>query len=501
MSDEILFLSATELARKIRDREISAEAVVDAHLKHIEQHNPTINAIVTSNESRARQRAKEADEALEHGEIWGPLHGVPITLKDALETEGLRTTGSFKPLADYIPREDAAVTARLRAAGAIILGKTNMPTLASDVQTNSPLFGRTNNPWDLRRTPGGSTGGGAAAVAAGFTPLEIGSDIAGSIRLPSHFCGVFGLKPSEHRVPNTGHIPEPPGAPKGVRHMAVVGPLARSVEDLRLALSIIAGPDNRDSEVPPVPLESPSALSLNEYRFAWSDDFGGIPVTVETKEALARLAKLLRGRGCHVEKCGPPDFDFREAWYTFGELYGSEVGAGMPVVPRFFTWLQFIRWRKHSPIIQGAVRGMELSMPGYVKALTKRDGFITKLEEFLESWDGWLCPAAAVPAFPHCKTGKRFMVDGERVAYHMAAMGYTSIFSLTGSPVVVLPFSLSGDGLPIGVQVVGRRWRDMELLNVAEALTGVTGPFQSPKVFQPACCWTRLARPGGFPAL
>jgi len=245
----------------------------------------------------------------------------------------------------------------------------------------------------------------------------------------------------------------------------------------------MAGPDNRESEVPPVPLESPSALSLNEYRFAWTDDFGGIPVTAETKEALAKLAQALTDRGCHVEKCQPPDFNFREAWYTFGEMYGGEVGATMPAVPRFLTSLQFIRWRKQSPIIQGAIRGMELSMPAYVKALTKRDRFITEMESFLEPWDGWLCPVTATPAFPHCKTGKPIMVGDKRVAYHMAAMGYTSIFSLTGSPVVVLPFSSSGEGLPMGVQVVGRRWRDMELLNVAEALTEVTGPFRRPPGF------------------
>lgn len=483
MSNEILFLSASEIAKKIREREISAEAVVETHLKHIAQHNPALNAIVTSNEPNARRRAKEADEALEQGEVWGPLHGVPITIKDSLETEGLRTTSSFKPLADHIPRQDATVVARMRAAGAVILGKTNMPMLAGDVQTNSPLFGVTNNPWDLSRTPGGSTGGGAAAVAAGLSPLEIGSDIAGSIRIPSHFCGVFGLKPSEHRVPLTGHIPEPPGAPKGVRHIAVVGPLARSVEDLRLALSIIAGPDNREWEVPPVPLQSPPALSLKEYRFAWTDEFAGVPVTAETKNALAELANKLTDRGCYVEKCGPPNFDFHGAWFTYGEMYGGEVGSTMPAVPRFLTALQFIRWRKHSPIIQGAVRGMDLSMTAYVKALTRRDGFIAALESFLEPWDGWLCPAAAVPAFPHCKTGKPILVDEERVSYYMAAMGFTSIFSLTGNPVVVLPLTLSGEGLPIGVQVVGRRWRDMELLNAAEALTGVTGSFRRPMGF------------------
>jgi amidase len=483
MPHEILFQSVSELAQRIRARKISSEDTVDAHFKHIAQHNPALNAIVTLNESRARQKAREADEALRRGEIWGQLHGVPITIKDSLETEGLRTTSSFKPLAEYIPRQDAAVVARLRAEGAIILGKTNIPMLAGDVQTNSPLFGVANNPWDLSRTPGGSTGGGAAAVAAGLSPLEVGSDIAGSIRIPSHFCGIFGLKPSEHRVPITGHIPEPPGAPKGVRHMAVVGPLARSVNDLRLAFSIMAGPDNCEWEVPPVPLQPPPALSLKEYRFAWTDDFGGFPVTSETKDALASLAQGLKERGCHVEKCGPPDFDFHSAWYTYGEIYGSEVGAGMNAVLRFLMSLQFLRQRKHALIIQGLVRGLELNMTAYVKALTKRDGFIAALESFLEPWDGWLCPVTATPAFPHCKTGKPIDVDGKRTSYFMAAMGYTTIFSLTGNPVVVLPLTVSGEGLPIGVQIVGRRWRDMELLNAAEALTEVTGPFRRPPDF------------------
>jgi amidase len=483
MPNEIIFRSVSELAQKIRERKISSEDAVDAHLKHIAKHNPALNAIVTLNESRARQKAKEADDALKHGETWGQLHGVPITIKDSLETEGLRTTSSYKPLADYIPRQDAAVVARLRAEGAIILGKTNMPMLAGDIQTNSPLFGVANNPWDLFRTPGGSTGGGAAAVAAGLSPLEIGSDIGGSIRIPSHFCGVFGLKPSEHRIPLTGHIPEPPGAPKGVRHMAVIGPLARSVNDLRLAFSIIAGPDNCEWEVPPVPLPSPPMLSLKEYRFAWTDDFGGLQVTGETKAALANLANVLKERGCHVEKCGPPDFDFQNAWYTYGEVYGGEVGSTMPSIPRFLSSMQFIRWRKHSPIIQGALRGLELNMTAYIKALTKRDGFIAALESFLEPWDGWLCPVTATPAFPHCKTGKPINVDGKGTPYFMAAMGYTSIFNLTGHPVVVLPLAMSGENLPIGIQVVGRRWREMELLNAAEALTEVTGPFRRPAGF------------------
>ncbi|NEO92949.1 MAG: amidase, partial [Moorea sp. SIO3G5] len=208
---KLVFLSASELAKAIRDRTVSSVEVLDAHLEHIALHNSKLNAIITLDAENAYQRATEADDALGRGEIWGRLHGVPVTIKDSLETKGLRTTSSYEPLANYVPTQDATVVARLRAAGAILLGKTNTPKLTTDFQTNSPLFGRTNNPWNLDYTSGGSTGGGAAAVAAGLSPLELGSDLGGSIRVPGHFCGVFGLKPTEHRVSTFGHIPELPG--------------------------------------------------------------------------------------------------------------------------------------------------------------------------------------------------------------------------------------------------------------------------------------------------
>jgi amidase len=211
--NNLVFATVHELATGIRQRRVSAMEVLDAYLAQIARHNPAFNAIVTLDAERARRRAQDADAALAQGNVWGPLHGVPITIKDSIETAGLRTTSGFPPLADYVPSADAPVVARLRAAGAIILGKTNLPTLAGDAQTDNPLFGRSNNPWDVTRTPGGSTGGGAAAVAAGLSPLEIGSDYGGSVRGPAHFCGVYALKPTDRRLPDTGHIPELPGAP------------------------------------------------------------------------------------------------------------------------------------------------------------------------------------------------------------------------------------------------------------------------------------------------
>jgi amidase len=283
-SNELVFLSASELAEKIKSHQITSLEVVNAYFDHIKKHNRTLNAIVTLDQDAAMQRAKEADAALARGELWGPLHGVPITIKDNVATLGLKTTNSYPLTENYVPDFDATVVARLRKAGAIILGKTNLPLLAMDTQTNSPIFGITNNPWDISRTPGGSTGGGAAAVAAGLTSLEIGNDLGGSIRIPSHFCGIYGLKPTEYLVPVTGITP---GMPKGeyrsIRHQVSVGPLARSIDDLKLCLTIIAGPDGTDVDVPYIPLIEPKKKDLKDLHIAWTDDFGGVPVKKKQK--------------------------------------------------------------------------------------------------------------------------------------------------------------------------------------------------------------------------
>jgi amidase len=377
-------------------------------LIQIVRHNPALNAIVTLDEERARARAKEADAALAQGEIWGPLHGVPVTIKDSIETAGLRTTSGFPPLADYTPSVDAPVVARLRTAGAIILGKTNLPTLALDGQTDNPLFGRSNNPWDVTRTPGGSTGGGGAAVAAGLSPLEIGSDIGGSVRSPAHYCGVYSIKPTDHRVPITGHIPELPGAPRGVRHMPQMGPLARSVEDVMLTLRLIAGPDGRQWEVPPVPLEPAPSRAVKELRLAWTDDFGGVLVSGDTKAALARLAGELQRLGTTIEHCPLTAFDFTTAWETWGELIQAEVGSTMSAEEEAEFAAHFgVAPDSDVPLTRGFARAVNATMRQYTATLMKRDGLIAVLEQFFAAWDALLCPVTVGPAFPHCPTGTR----------------------------------------------------------------------------------------------
>lgn len=485
-TDDLTLAPAHQLASMIVDGAVSSVGVLEAHLEKIAALNDDLNAVATLNEEEARQLAEEADAALARDGVWGPLHGVPVTVKDAFETKGLRTTSSYPPLSDHVPQRDAVVVARLGQAGAIILGKTNMSTLATDYQSDSPIFGRVNNPWDPERTAGGSSGGSGAAIAAGLSPLDVGSDIGGSVRVPAHFCGIYSLKPTEYRVPSAGHIPDwsVPGQSDGtigVQHMGTYGPLARSIEDLRLCLSIIEGPDERQAVLPPVPEASDPPRRLQEYRWAWTDRFPGAPVDGETQQAVRDLATELEERGCHVERRDPPAFDFEAAWRTWGEIIGAELGSTMPFTLHLLFSLLFLTSGR-PPMDRGIVRGLWARRKTYHAALSRRHTLINEMEQFLAEWDAWLCPVSATPAFTHRKTGAAIEVDGEEVPYMLAAGGYTSVFNLTGNPVVALPASQSARGLPIGVQVVGSRWQDRHLLDVAEALAEVTDGYRKPAV-------------------
>lgn len=490
MSD-LVFLPAYVLAKGIRDRQFSCVDVLQAHLKQINQHNAKLNAIVTLNEKDAIQKAKEADEALASGESWGELHGVPVTIKDYIETANLRTTANYKPLANYIPQEDATVVRRLREAGAIILGKTNLPKLSQGFQTDGEFLGRANNPWNLAYTPGGSSGGGAAAVAAGLSPLDIGGDIGGSIRLPAHFCGVYGLKPTEHRVSNAGCLGRKPGVPSRVRHLRVLGPLARSIQDLQLCLSLIEGEDNRDWTVRPFQ-EQFSLRSLKEYKFAWTTDFDNVPVSRETQITLETVAHRLEHLGCQVECTSPSGFDFHAALTTYGVICGTELGALEPSIKRLlYTCLAPFSDRfSGGAVAQGLLRGAAGSLQVYLEALTKRDDAICQMEAFLSQWDAWLCPVACGSAFPHLPLSGIFdsafqilSVDQQTVPYLVWGLTHSPIFNLTGHPVVTLPVGKTQAGLPIGIQVIGRRGRDQELLAIAQSLTEVTGEYQKPPDF------------------
>lgn len=455
--EHLTSLTATHLTAAIRERRASSTEVLDAHLAQIARENPALNAVVTLDEVGARQRAREADEALSRGEMWGPLHGLPMTLKDGHSTAGMRTTAGHLPLSEYVPTEDGTVAARLKAAGAVIMGKTNVPDLLLDIQSANAVFGRTNNPWNRERTPGGSSGGAAAALVAGMTPLEIGSDLAGSIRIPAHFCGLFGLKTTEHRVSMWGHIPDIPNSPRTHRLMWSIGPLARSVEDLALAYRIIAGPDGRDPDVPPVPVGEVPRLELKDLRIAWAPTFPGVPVMGAISDALSNLAAELDRLGARVEERLPP-IDFKDLAQMRALLSRAVRVTFAPT--------------EEEPAISTAE---------YFTALHRRDFFINAWEEFFGEWDALLCPVAMTTAFPHCPTDTPLTVDGEQVNY-WRIVGHCGPFNFTGHPVVVIPIGRDPDGLPIGVQIVGRRWGEERLLAIAEKLVEVAGPFRWPDI-------------------
>jgi amidase len=454
---DIPFSSTTQLASIIRAGAVSAAEVLQAHLAQIEKHNPALNAVVTIDAERAHERAREADEALARGQVWGPLHGVPFTLKDAHSTAGMRTTVGFPPLADHVPAEDGTVARRLKEAGGILLGKTNVPQMLADFQTNNPIFGRTNNPWNLARTAGGSSGGAAAALASGMTPFDIGTDLSASIRLPSAYCGLFGLKPTERRVSLMGVVPDPRDTPRSIRIMASVGPMARTVDDLGVLYRIIAGPDGLDTEVPPVPLDDAAELAARNIRVAFAPTFPGFPVATDIRDAVARLATALAPLCAAVDEATLPALEFKQELSSAGELIGMALGAFQPKGNRQPT-----------------------TLPEYLEALHRRDRSIRAWEQFFEAWDALLCPASMVTAFPHCEPGSPLCVNGHDADYWMVS-GHGTLFNYSGHPAVVLPYSFDRDGLPIGIQLIGKRWDESRLLRIAKALTAVTGEFQRPR--------------------
>ncbi|WP_027060855.1 amidase [Mesorhizobium loti] len=453
---DIAFSSTTDIAAAIRDRKLSAVEALDAALEQIDRHNKAVNAVVNLDREGAHERAKKADMALARGDILGPLRGVPFTLKDTHETADMKTTVGFPPFAGYLASHDSPVVAKLKAAGGVLMARTNVATMLSDWQSNNPLFGRTRNPWNLERTPGGSSGGAAAAVATGMTPFDVGTDMQDSIRLPAAFCGVYGLKPTENRVSLAGAFPNPGGAARSVRLMSCLGPLARSVDDLALIYQIIAGPDGHDTDLAPVPVEAMPKLDLKTLRIAFAPSFPGFPVAGEISAAVENLAAQLQGAGAVVEEAKLPKLDLHDDLAQGGALIGMMMEAAPPKPPEQPT-----------------------SVSRWFEALARRDRSILTWDSFFDRHDALLCPVAMTAAFPHCEPGTPIKVDGKEQNYWMLP-AYGAVFNYSGHPALSMPCRQDRDGLPIGLQLVGKRWSESRLLGIAAAIEPVTGGFRRP---------------------
>jgi amidase len=435
---------------------MSSAEVVRACLDRIAAVDPRLNAVVQIVGDAALEHAARADAALARGESWGPLHGVPMTIKDSFETAGVITTAGTTGLASHLPDRDATVVARIKAAGAILLGKTNVPELTLRFTTDNFVYGRTNNPYDLTRIPAGSSGGAAAIVAAGGSPFDIGSDTGGSIRIPAHFCGIAGIKPSAGRVPRTGHIPFLElGAAEALTQ---VGPLARRVDDLTLLLPIIAGPDGVDPTVVPVGLGDPAFVRLGELRVAFYTTNGlEPPPTPETTDAIHSLARFLQALGAAVTEARPPGVDTAPGLWR--ELTVADGGAAVRKL------LAELGTQRMHPFLDWTQQGKDRPTSEYGELLVRWYRLRSDGARFLDNFDVIIAPVNASPATRHDEP---------------TPFRYAYPYNLTGWPVVVVRCAASGEGLPIGVQVVAHPWREDVALAVAGEIEKEFGGWRAP---------------------
>ena len=466
---DLTFLSAAEMASQIREKRISPVELADSHLKKIETLNPKLNAFAHVDADRVRRDALAAEAAVNHGESLGPLPGVPISIKSSIDVAGFRCEAGTRLRAGFVPKTDAPLVQRLRKAGAIILGVTNAPELLMAWETDSLLYGRTNSPWDLQRTPGGSSGGEAAAIAAGMSAGGVGSDGGGSIRVPAHFSGICGLKPTPGRIPATGHFP-PSGGPFAL--LGVVGPMARTASDLKLLFEVMQGPDDGDSCAAPVPVRWPAEDELKRLKIGYFEDDGRTPVAPEIRDGVRKAADALNRAGFEVEPFRPAGLEeARVLWKRFFVKLGGKLIAPMfngREQDRSPILQQFLEWSAAEP---------ELTAGSLLDTWIQRDLLRGKFLAQMQKFPVLLCPPAAILAFRHGE--RHWTIDGKDLTY-LDAWSYTEWFNLLGNPAAVVPVSRSADGLPVGVQIVGRPWEEEQVLGIAAVVEQACGAWRVP---------------------
>jgi len=471
--NDLTFLPAVQMAEQIRHRKISPVELVEAHLRKIKKLNPVLNAFVQVDAEGAFRQAREAEVAVRRGAKLGALHGVPVSIKSSIEVAGFRCEAGTKLRQGTVASQDAPLVSRLRDAGAIILGTTNTPELLMAWETDNLLYGRTNNPWDLTRTPGGSSGGEAAAIASGMSAGGVGSDGGGSIRVPAHFSGICGLKPTPGRIPATGHFPNSVGP---FALIGVVGPMARTVQDLKMLFEVMQGSDVGDPSAAPVPVRWPDRDELKKVPIGYFEDDGRTPVTADTRAAVRTAAEALTRAGFQVEPFRPDGLELaRQLWWKFFGIAGGMLLGPMtrgheaelsPILKEFSSWVE----------AEPSHTGESL-----LDAWIQRDAIRMQVFAQMRDYPVLLCPVAAIPAFKHGE--RRWQIDGKTVEY-LDAWSYTEWFNLLGTPAAVVPVGQSPEGLPIGVQISARPWEEELVLSVAAELETQCGVWRAPVLEQ-----------------
>lgn len=456
--NQLICGSATGLAKAIRTKKVSSREVVDAYLKRIEEVNPKLNAVIQLTAETAYEQAFKADEASACGNIPGPLHGVPITLKDSFDSAGIISTGGTMGRKAFVPSRDATVMARLRKAGAIPLGKTNTPELTLSYDTNNLIYGQTNNPYDVDYSPGGSSGGAAAIVAACGSAFDVGSDYGGSLRYPSHCCGVTTIKPTSGRVPRTGHILPFGGVLDSFQQ---VGPIARYVEDLNLVLPLISGPDWIDPSIVPMPFGDPDKVDLKKLRIAFHIDNGIISPSDETQKAVMKAAKLLESEGAFLQETRPDGIE--QSYDIMMGLLSADGGESVRRLLRDAgTQENTLPWLEYAKPIDTVL---------FDALIVKWYNFRRTMLSFIKDYDVILCPVNAFPALLHGSLND-----------DLKAFSYTMTYNLTGWPSSVVRGGISQNGLPIGLQIIAQPWREDISLAVAGYFEKTLGGFQQASI-------------------
>jgi amidase len=483
---ELAFYSATKLVQSIKAGKINSIELLDHFADRVERLNPELNAVIQMDLKNARNRAVKADSAIKNGEDWGPLHGLPVTIKDSLEVVGMPCSSGAPELKNYMPEKNADVVQSLIDAGAIVFGKTNMPLYGGDVQSFNNVYGQSNNPWDRSLTPGGSSGGAAAAVAAGLTGLEIGSDIGGSIRTPAHFCGIYGHKPSFGIVPDRGHIPPPPGIFTGdytlTADIVVVGPLARSADDISLAMNLIASPEKPEKKAWTIKLPEPRKKELKDFRIAvWLND-PACPVDILVSDRIQTLVDKLAKKGARVNEAHP-QINFAENNAMYLDLLAAIMGAGLP--REMFESLVHTAptlSKDDQSHLARHIRGATQLHRNWISQDAVRQIMRQKWDDFFVDYDVLLCPAAPVAAFPHNHEyiyERTIHVNGNKRPY-LDMLGWAGITGVAFLPATVAPAGLTPKGHPVGVQIVGPYLEDRTTIHFAKLMEEVVGGFVPP---------------------
>ncbi|MEP5341255.1 MAG: amidase [Algibacter sp.] len=479
----IIFKSATEITKDIRDKKISCVEVTKQFLNHIQTHNEMINAISDIRDyNDIITEARVKDQLLKDGVVLGALHGLPMTVKDTYNVTGLISSNGNPKLKGNIVVSDAELVKQLKKAGAIIIGKTNLALYALDWQSTNPWFGQTNNPYNLNHVVGGSSGGSAAALASGFTALELGTDAGGSIRVPAHFCGVCGIRTTESALSNRGNMVTPK-TPRLGRYLTSNGPLARNVDDLMLAMEVLWNDEQQSSENPPVALKQ-FKYKGEKLNIAFSPTLDGLSLDADYQDVYKSFLNKIN-QSKHELVQSKPSYSSNALIKLWGRIAGYDFAAAMKGMPfkGLISYLFIKSKYKDSQWAKGMRQGAISSPNDYVRALQLKDDVSDSFTRFFNEHDVWITPVSMAPAFKHQKPGVPFEINSWKVPYTKAFIPFNFPSTISGHPIVVIPIGITKKGLPVGIQIHGQKWHDYKLLQIAKVLEKLTEGFKVPKMF------------------